>query len=50
MDLVRIDDEEEIIASIIRGTRIDGLGTTLAIIVHSHRRENQKSYKDFVYM
>jgi hypothetical protein len=62
--LVRTDVSEELIASIIRVTRIGELGTTLAItsnrasvltratrrnipgdaILHSHRRENLKSY------
>jgi hypothetical protein len=54
--LVRIDVSEERSASFIRVTRIGELGTTLAVtsnrptreedtILHSHRRENLKSYK-----
>jgi DNA-binding TFAR19-related protein (PDSD5 family) len=56
--LVRTDISEEFRASFIRMTRIGELGTTLAvtsnrrtlriledIILHSHRRENLKSYK-----
>jgi hypothetical protein len=52
--LVRTDVSEELSASSIRVTRIDELGTTLAItsnrrtledtIRHSHRRENLKPY------
>jgi hypothetical protein len=72
--LLRTNDSEELIAFIIRVTRISELGTTLAVtsnrsmlrrntksvltratrrnfsedgILHSHRRENLKSYKDF---
>jgi hypothetical protein len=57
--LVRTDVSEERSASIIRVTKIGELGTTLAklatdacyeeipedAILHSHRRENLKSYK-----
>jgi hypothetical protein len=54
--LVKTDVSEELRASFIRVTRIDELGTTLAVtsnrrtlprnttILHSHRRENLKSY------
>jgi hypothetical protein len=58
--LVRTDVSEELSASIIRVTRNGELGTTLAVttaltratrrniqedaILHSHRRENLKSY------
>jgi hypothetical protein len=67
MTPVRTDVSEDRVASIIRVTRLCGLGTTLAItsnrstlrrniratrrnipedgILHSHRRENLKSYK-----
>jgi hypothetical protein len=51
---VRTDVSEDLSASIIRMTRIDELGTTLAVtskrniledgILHSHSRENLKSY------
>jgi hypothetical protein len=41
--LVRTDVSEELSPSFIRVTRIGELGTTLAIL-HSHRRENLKSY------
>jgi hypothetical protein len=58
MALVKTDVSEELSASIIRVTRIGELGTTLVITsnrcklrniteygtVHSHRRENLKSY------
>jgi hypothetical protein len=54
--LVRTDVSEELSASFIRVTRIGELGTTLAVtsmlrnipedaVLHSHRRENLKSYK-----
>jgi hypothetical protein len=49
--LVRTDVSEERSASFIRVTRIGELGTTLAVtsnpedaILHSHSRENLKSY------
>jgi hypothetical protein len=56
--LVRTDVSEELSASFIRMTRIGELGITLAVtsnrrtrryipedtILHSHRRENLKSY------
>jgi hypothetical protein len=49
--LVRTDVSEELSASIIRVTRIDELGTTLAVASNrrklrrkSHRRENLKYY------
>jgi hypothetical protein len=47
--LVRTDVSEELSASFISVTRIGELGTTLALIpedtiLHSHRRENLKSY------
>jgi hypothetical protein len=50
--LVRTDVSEELGASFIRVTRIGELGITLAVtsvvpedtILHSHRRENLKSY------
>jgi hypothetical protein len=56
--LVRTDISEESIAPIVRVTRISELGETLAVtsnrstrcnipedgILHSHRRENLKSY------
>jgi hypothetical protein len=46
--VVRTDVSEERSASIVILTRICVLGTTLAItgdaILHSHRRENLKSY------
>jgi hypothetical protein len=58
--VVRTDVSEELSASFIRVTRIGELGTTLAVtsdrrtlrrnffpedtILHSHRRENLKSY------
>jgi hypothetical protein len=57
--LVRTDVSEELSAFFIRVTRIGELGTTLAVtsnlrtlrnipqdsILHSHRRENPKSYE-----
>jgi hypothetical protein len=51
--LVRTDVSEELSASFIRVTRIGELGTTPAVtsnqcmhaILHSHHRENLKSYK-----
>jgi hypothetical protein len=47
--LVRIDVSEELSASFIRATRIGELGTALAVpedtILHSHRRENLKSFE-----
>jgi hypothetical protein len=51
--LVRTDVSEEFSPTFIRVTRIGKLGTTLAItssrfpedgVLHSHRRENLKSY------
>jgi hypothetical protein len=56
--LVRTDVSEELSVSFIRVTRISELGTTPAVtsnrrtlrrttILHSHRRENLKSYKNF---
>jgi hypothetical protein len=57
--LVRTDVSEELSASFIMVTRIGELGTTLAVtsnrrtlrntILHSHRRENLRSYTDSVY-
>jgi hypothetical protein len=41
--LVRTDVSEELSASLIRVTRIGELGEDT--ILHSHRRENLKSYK-----
>jgi hypothetical protein len=61
--LVRTDVSEELSASFIRVTRIGELGTTLAItsnwrtlqrnipedtILHSHHRENLKSYRKYI--
>jgi hypothetical protein len=52
--LVRTDVSEELSASFIRVTRLGELRTTPAVtrtdalcILHSHRRENHKSYKSF---
>jgi hypothetical protein len=56
--LVRTDVSEELNASFIRVTRFGELGTTPAVtsnrrtlrrttILHSHHRENLKSYKNF---
>jgi demethoxyubiquinone hydroxylase (CLK1/Coq7/Cat5 family) len=54
--LVRTDVSEELSASVIRVTRIGELGT-LAVtrtdarcVLHSHRRENLKSYRDQTFM
>jgi hypothetical protein len=41
--LVRTEFSEELSAPIIKITIIGELGTTLATILHSHRRENLKS-------
>jgi hypothetical protein len=56
--LVRTDVSEEPGASFIRVTRIGELGTTQAArrnipedtILHSHRRENLKSYIPFAFI
>jgi hypothetical protein len=57
--LVRTDVSEELSASFIRVTRIGELGTMLAVswhnipedtILHSHRRENLKSYQELMFV
>jgi hypothetical protein len=66
VDLVRTDDSEAYSASIVKVTRIGELGTTLQIssyqrtlrsntipedrILHSHSRENLKSYKCLLHL
>jgi hypothetical protein len=53
--LVRTDVSEEPGASFIRVTKIGALGTTRRnnpedTILHSHRRENLKSYKVYIHI